>query len=435
MPSSFWNSCIAATVFLLTSNGIVYCDDWPQWRGLHRDGVWHESGIIESFDTEQLKHRWKAPVSSGYSGPTVAQGRVYVMDRIVRPNQQERVHCFDAETGRRLWTHAYNCEYRNISYEAGPRSSVSIESGKAYSLGSMGHLVCMDAANGSVLWNRDLNSDFQIRMPTWGIAGSPVVEDDLVIVQIGGAQNACVVAFDKTTGEERWRNVNDDTSYASPMVITQAGKRVLICWTGQNVIGIDPKTGTVFWSQPFPPHLWIIGIATPVVHNDRLFLTSCNDGSLMLQLDPAQPAATKLWQRKGDNERKTDALHSLISTPYLEGNYIYGVDAYAELRCLDARTGDRVWEDLSALPRLRYGTIHMIRNGKNIWMFTDRGELIISRLSPSGYQELSRAKLIEPTTQMRFRPQEPVCWSHPAFSNRHVFARNDKELVCVSLEK
>ena len=219
---------------------MVYSDDWPQWRGLHRDGVWHESGIIESFDTEQLKHRWKAPVSSGYSGPTVARGRVYVMDRIVQPNQQERVHCFDAETGRRLWTHAYNCEYRNISYEAGPRSSVSIESGKAYSLGAMGHLVCMDAVNGSVLWNRDLNSDFQIRMPTWGIAGSPVVEDDLVIVQIGGAQNACVVAFDKTTGEERWRNVSDDTSYASPIIITQAGKRVLVCWTGQNVIGIDP---------------------------------------------------------------------------------------------------------------------------------------------------------------------------------------------------
>jgi outer membrane protein assembly factor BamB len=116
----------------------------------------------------------------------------------------------------------------------------------------------------------------------------------------------------------------------------------------------------------------------------------------------------------------------------MAGDYVYGVDSYGELRCLDARTGDRVWEDLTATPKARWSNIHIVRNGPRYWMFNERGELLIGELSPKGFREISRAKLIEPTTE-QLAQRGGVCWSHPAYAGRCVFARNDRELVCASL--
>ena len=176
----------------------------------------------------------------------------------------------------------------------------------------------------------------------------------------------------------------------------------------------------------------IINVPTPVVERDRLFLTCFFDGSLMLKLDEDALRVEKLWRRQGPSEQQTDALHAMISTPRMKGDYVYGVDSYGELRCLDAKTGDRVWEDLTAVPKARWATIHMVRNGDRIWMFNERGELVIGTLSPQGFREISRAKLIAPTTE-QLDSRNGVCWSHPAYAYKHVFARNDRELVCASL--
>ena len=424
-------SCIFAW-FIVSSSTAVHADDWPQWRGPNRDGVWHETGVMEKFDKPQLDLVWRAEVSSGYSGPTVADRRVYVTDRVVEPRQRERVHCFDAATGKPIWTHSYDCPYRDVSYEAGPRTSVTINHGRAYALGTMGHFFCLDAATGNVLWQKDLHAEYSIRMPVWGIAAAPLIEDDLVIVQIGGEPNACLVALDKKSGKEKWRALNDGASYSAPIVIDQAGKRVLVCYTAENVVGLNPKSGKVYWKYPFPPKRTVIGIASPVPHKDFLFLTNFFDGSLLLRLDQNELAVEKVWQRVGASEQETDALQSIISTPYLDGDYIYGVDSYGELRCLDLHTGNRVWESLEAVPKARWATIHFVKNGDNVWMFNERGELIIAELSPTGFHEISRAKLIDPTEE-QLRQRGGVCWSHPAFADKHVFARNDKELVCANL--
>lgn len=153
----------------------------------------------------------------------------------------------------------------------------------------------------------------------------------------------------------------------------------------------------------------------------------------MLRLPSDELAVEKVWQRGGQNETRTVALHSIISTPMFQGDYIYGVDSYGELRCLEAATGDRVWEDLTVLARSRFGTIHFVKQADKVWMFTERGDLIISRLSPKGLQEISRTHLVDPTRE-QFRKRDGVCWAHPAFSNRHVYIRNDRELICASLE-
>jgi outer membrane protein assembly factor BamB len=436
-----------ASIAVLASVAILAvpsrADDWPQWRGPNRDGVWRETGVIEKFDADKLEGgqipiKWRVEIGSGYSGPTVANGRVYVTDRVTQPEQGERVHCFDEQTGEKVWSHEYRRTYAGVGYVAGPRACVTIDDGRAYALGTMGDFHCFDAKTGDIVWKKDLNEEYQIQMPIWGIAAAPLIEGELVIVQIGG-KGACLVAFDRKTGEERWKALDDRTSYAAPLMIEQAGQRVLVCWTGDNVVGLNPQTGKAFWKHPFKPNRMVIAISTPVVDAGRLFVTSFYDGSLLLKLDGDKPAVEQVWRRQGTDEMQTDALHSIIATPLIQGDYIYGVDSYGELRCLEAATGDRVWEDLTAAPNVRWGNIHMTPNGDKVWMFNEAGDLIISRLSPDGFEEISRARLIEPTEeQLRGRrgpDQTGVCWAHPAYANKHVFARNDKELVCASLEK
>ncbi|MEC9002651.1 MAG: PQQ-binding-like beta-propeller repeat protein [Planctomycetota bacterium] len=426
---------LARSVFLflascLVFQGFVQADDWPQWRGPQRDGVWRETGLMKSFSSPQLKIRWRVPVAPGYSGPTVAAGKVFLTDRVDEPEQIERVHCFDEMTGKKVWSFQYSCEY-SIGYNAGPRAAVNIDSGRAYSLGAMGHLHCFVADSGKLLWKKDLDKLFSIEMPIWGIAGAPLVVDDLLIVQAGG-KDACVVAFDAATGQKRWAALSDRASYSSLVLVKQAGKNVVVAWTGDSVSGLDPGTGKVHWRYPFAPSRMPIGVATPIISGDQLFVTSFYDGSLMLRLPTDRLAVEKVWQRKGASELKTAALHSIISTPLFLGKHIYGVDSYGELRCLEAASGERVWEDLTATPKARWSTIHFVRNQDRVWMFNERGELIIARLSADGFQEISRARLLEPTEE-QLRRRNGVCWAHPAFANRHVYARNDRELVCASL--
>ncbi len=426
-----WNSaCVAAALFLTATWALA--DDWPQWRGPNRDGVWHETGIIESFTGAQLELEWSAEVSNGYSGPTVAKGRVYVTDRVVDPDQMERVLCFDASSGERLWTHEYACRYRRVGYPDGPRASVTVAGGRAYSLGTMGHLRCLDAVSGELLWKKDPGTDYDVETPIWGIASAPLVEGDLLIVQLGARPDACIVALDKETGQEVWRALEDSASYSAPVIIEQAGERVLLCWTGENIVALVPSTGEVHWQYDTPATKMIINVPTPVTDGNRLFLSSFYDGAYMLRLHQDMLGVEKIWRRQGANERNTDALHAMITTPLIQGDYVYGVDSYGQLRCLDGRTGDRVWEDLTAVPSERWATIHMVRNGDRIWMFNDRGELIICTLSPEGFNEISRTKLIDPT-QGQLSRGDGVAWSHPAFANKHVFIRNDTQLVSASL--
>jgi outer membrane protein assembly factor BamB len=405
-------------------------DEWPQWRGPNRDGVWRETGLIDRFDAPEVSIRWRVPIGSGYSGPTVAEGRVYVTDRLVEPNEIERVHCFDWKTGRQLWLHSYEATYEGVNYTAGPRAAVLVDDGRAYSLGAAGHLHCFNAAEGTVLWKKDLRTEYGIRMPTWGIAAAPLLEGDLIIVQIGG-EDACLAAFDRKTGEERWTALADDASYSAPIVVEQAGRRVLVCWTGEQIAGLDPATGEQHWGFPFRWERWPIGIATPVVHDDFLLLSEAHKGTLLLRMSPDELAVEEVWHRR-KNDDNPEALHCLISTPLVQDDHIYGADNEGVLRCLDLETGRQIWEDESGVPRQRWAAIHLVKNADWVWMFNERGELIIARLSPDGFDEISRAKLIDPTTN-QLRRRGGVTWSHPAFAYRHVFARNDKELVCADL--
>lgn len=409
--------------------------DWPQWRGPARDGVWHETGLIDKFDGPEIKIKWRAPISNGFSGPTVAAGRVFVSDRVKEPKSAERVFCFNAETGDKLWSHSYDCDYAGVQVDNGPRASITVNEGRAYSLGATGSLYCFNAADGSVIWKHDCRTEYKIRMPDWGISAAPIVEGGLVVVMISGSPDACLVAFDKKTGKELWHALPDRATYSPPVVINQAGNRVLVCWTADRIAGLDPSTGKVYWEQPFPCTQNVDPCMAPVIQGDKLFASSVYEGSLMLRLKTDSLGVEKVWAKNAQDPRNPKAaLNTMFAAPIIDGDYLYGIDYFGELRCLNAGTGDRIWENLTLIPKGAWASAHMVRNGDKVWILNEKGQLIIAKLTPKAYTEISRAQLLKPT-----RGQLPqrggVTWSHPAYAYQHVFARNDEELICASLKK
>jgi outer membrane protein assembly factor BamB len=421
---------ISAITIIQTS---LFAEDWPQWRGPNRDGVWKVDGVRTELPDGQLPLTWSKEIGPGYSGPTVANGMVYVMDRQAE-KETERVHCLDSKTGDSVWTFEYSSPY-TVSYNAGPRASVTIDEGKAYAVGAMGRFHCFDARQGTVIWERDLNVDYRIQMPIWGIAASPLIYHDLVIQQVSGANGACVVAFNKTDGKEVWKALNDRAGYSSPIIIQQAGQDVLVCWTGDTLSGLNPKTGKVHWSHAMPPKNMPIGICTPSLDGELMLVSSFYDGSLMVRVPRDELKSTEIWRSVGPDEQNTVGLHAMIGTPIVRDGYIYGVDSYGQFRCLNAKTGERIWEDQSAVPKSRWSTIHMVQQSgtDRVWMFNERGELLITQMSPTGLTILDRCNLIEPTNA-QLGQRNGVCWSHPAFAEQSVFIRNDNKIVRASLK-
>ena len=189
-------------------------EDWAQWRGSDRLGIWTESGILESFPEDGLQIKWRTPVRSGFSGPSVADGRVFLLDWQEDPLSRtmdgtERIVAFDEQTGELLWAHEWETTYRMLmaSYAVGPRSTPTVDGDRVYAVGSTGRLFCLDVESGAVIWSKDYIEEYDTSVPTWGIASSPLVDGDKLITVVGGEPDALVVAFNKRSGEELWRAV------------------------------------------------------------------------------------------------------------------------------------------------------------------------------------------------------------------------------------
>lgn len=426
--------CRFASAFLLLFTMLpVSAQDWPQWRGINRNATIDDPEIGRNLPDGPLPVDWSAPVGPGYSGPTVADGRVYLTDRQgENRNVRERVLCFDASSGDLRWEVSNPVAYTIGYHASGPRAAVTVDGDVAYAVGGMGLMQCLDAETGDVIWKRDLNADFESRMPIWGITAAPLVYEDLVIQVAAGSSDDCIVALDAATGQTRWTALDQRAGYSAPILIRQGNQDVVVCWTGESVSGLDPSDGRVFWSIEMLPRNMPIGVPTPVVQDHQLFVSSFYDGSMLIDLNPDRPDAETSWYRVGQDEKNTDALHAMISNPIIKGDHIYGFDSYGELRCLQLSTGDRVWEDLTVVPRARWATVHTIRNGDREFMLNDRGELLVVSLSPDGVKIHSRSQLLSPTKQQLSR-RDGVVWAHPAIADGHIYARNDKVLVRASL--
>ncbi len=439
----FVSLSVSLFVFMVTVRQ-NQAEDWPQWLGPQRDSVWREAGIVDKFPTQGPRQLWRQKVGFGYAGPAVAQGRVFVADYLVneipypaagrrdRLQGTERVLCLAADTGKILWKYQYECTY-HISYPYGPRVTPTVDGNRVYTLGAEGRLLCLGVTDGSVIWSKQLTDQYHCKTPPWGFAGHPLIDGNRLICLVGGEESVAV-AFNKETGEEVWHALSaKEPGYCPPTIIQAGGTRQLLIWHPESLNSLNPKTGEKYWSEKLTPD-WGMSIATPRQNGPYLFVGGIVMKSMLLKLATDHPAAEFVWQGK-----KGVGIAPTFSTPFAENGYLYGIDMRGELRCVKLETGEQLWSTYAATTGDRpknNASAFLVKQGDRFFIFNERGELIIARLSPRqsppGYDELSRAKILEPLSKSEGRN---VLWSHPAFAQKCIFARNDQEIVCFSLAK
>ena len=388
--------------------------DWPQFRGPRGDGTWQGPALPEKWPSSGLKQVWKKPIGGGYAGVSVANGRVYTMDRQTNP-EVERVLCFDAATGESLWEHFYPVTYGKLDYGNGPRAAPTIDAGQVFTVGAMGDLRCLDAKTGKVIWSKNYLTDFAGRLPTWGFAASPLIYAEWVILQPGGEKSS-VVAIERATGREVWRSMGDEAGYCTPLIHHAHGQDELVCWTPSHIRSLEVRTGKPLWSFPYEI-TYGVSIAKPILQENIVFVAGYWHGSKAIQLGETPTDATMAWE-------ENKFLRGLMSQPLYRDKHVYLLDKQYGLTCFELRTGKKLWDDKNQMtPRGRnpHASLVWLGNSDRAIILNEEGDLILARLTPEGYHEQSRTRITDFT------------WAHPAFAGTHVYARTDKELICVSL--
>jgi outer membrane protein assembly factor BamB len=427
---------VAACVLVV---GRALADDWPQWMGPHRDNVWREEGVLETFPAEGPRVVWRVPIAGGYAGPAVAAGRVFVTDYVTEADVKianferksstgsERVLCLDEATGRILWKHAYPVTY-TIAYPAGPRCTPMVDGDRVYTLGAEGNLICFEAATGKILWERDLKKDYATKAALWGWASHPLIDGDRLIC-IAGTDTAHAVALDTRSGREVWRaGKAPEQGYVPPSIIEAAGVRQLVLVKPDGVYAVEPETGKLLWETPYGADNGSI-IMTPVRVGEYLYIGGYQNKNLLLKLKGDAPGVEVVWRNK-----PKQGISAVNVQPFVADGLVYGFHENGELRAMRLPDGDFAWRGggpLGGRPQ-GSGTAFITRHGDRFFLFAETGDLVIAKLTPTGYEELSRANLIEPTNVAFGRP---VVWCAPAYANRSMIVRNDAEIIRVSLAK
>ena len=302
---------------------------------------------------------------------------------------------------------------------------------RVYVLGAMGHLWCLNSKSGEVIWSKLLTKDYKAPVPIWGFCGHPLVEGNQLICLVGGP-GSIAVSFDKRTGKELWRSLSaaSGAGYCPPTMIRAGGRRQLVIWHPEAVNGLNPKTGKVYWTVPLKPD-YTMSVTAPRQFGDYLYVSGHVRVGALLKLNSDMPGASIAWRGTPNK-----GVYCCNSTPLIDKGTIYGVCAtQGQLRAVELKTGKRLWQTFKPTTgrRVGHGTAYIVRlrDTDRYFMFNERGDLILARFSPKRYEEISRMHVLEPTSPAGRK----VCWSHPAFANRCVFIRNDKQLVCLSLAK
>lgn len=386
--------------------------DWPQWLGPRRDGGSEET--VAPWQTAP-KVLWRQPVGEGHSSPVVAGGKTYIFTK-THDKDEEVIEAFNDVDGAKLWRAAYERGSFRSFYGNGPRATPTVHGGKVYTFGISGILTCSSAADGGKLWQIDTLKTYGAANLFFGASCSPIVEGERVLVNVGG-KGASIVAFDKDTGKELWKNLDDKASYSSPIAIGTGDKRQLVFLTAKRLLAVSPLDGAVRWEFPLVDKL-SESSTTPVLAGKLLFGSSVTYGGVGLKLDDNLAKAGKQWHDA--------ALTCYFSTPVVVGKHLYLVTgaaslikASATLHCVDVETGKKLWS------RPNVGKYHasLLRTGDNkLLLLEEAGNLVLLDPDPAGYRELARAKICGNT------------WAHPALANGRLYVRDDRELVCVEMK-
>ena len=419
----------------------TFAEDWPQWLGSQRDGVYRETGIAKTIPANGLPVLWRTPIHGGYSGPAVANGRVFVTDFKTSSGKStndpgardkvagtERIVCLEEATGKELWKVEYERTYQ-ISYANGPRATPTVDGQFVYCLGAEGDLLCLDVATGEIKWKQQLAEAYKTQAPIWGYSAHPLVYGDTLITLAGG-EGSIVVALDKMTGKERWRALSaSEIGYCPPSILKLGGKDRLVIWDADKLNALEPDTGKVVWSKPLQPR-YAMSITVPRVSGDLLFASGIGEVSGVFPINKDGSLGDSLW-----NGKPKIGVYCANSTPAFEGEVIYGADCGSGMMiAVNARDGSRYWETFKPTTggerRASHGTVFIVKHEDRYLLFSETGDLIFAKLTPKAYEEQSRMHVLDATSECFGRS---VVWSHPAFANRKLFARNDREIVCVDL--
>ncbi len=418
--------------------GQAAAEDWPQFNGPDRNGHLDEKYQLTELPKSGLEKLWSTPISGGYSGPAVADGKVFVSDFVIESGEvtnnpgaadklvgAERLLCLDESTGKILWTHSDKRSIE-VSFGSGPRTTPTIDGGLVYTLGSEGHLEALDIATGKLVWDVSLKDQYAAKTPTWGFASSPLIHGDLLYTLAGG-EGSIVVALDKRTGKEAWKSVSaSGIGYCPPMLITIGDDQLLLAWDAEKLNCLDLKSGRVYWSEPLSPS-YEMAIAPPLQNGDHLYVSGIGEIGRMYRIKPDNSGLETLWT----GTPKTAAYFSNAAGIFTD-NFIVGSDCGSgNLIAFNAVDGKRYWETLKPTSgterRASHGTAFTFKGpGDVYYLFSETGDLIVAELTPENYKEVSRQHLIDATNSWQGRE---VVWAYPAFANNTIFVRNDKEIA------
>ena len=387
-------------------------DDWPQFLGPERNGVYRGPALAESWGPQGPRVVWRKSIGQGLSGPVVAQGRVILFHRI---GNQEIVDAIDARTGAAQWRYAYASAYRDdFGFDEGPRAVPVVAGGIVYTFGAEGQLHAVDLAKGTRVWSVDTMQRFSVPKGFFGAAGSPLVEDGRVLANVGGPK-AGVVAFDARTGNVLWTATNAGASYSSAVGATIAGRRLAIFLTRAGLVGLDPATGQVQFERPWRARQAAsVNVATPLVVGDLIFVSAeYGPGAAALRLDGS--GLKELWA-------SDEAMSNHYATSVHHDGFLYGFHGRQEFgpsfRAVELRTGKVRWSQ----DQFRAGSVTLA--GDRLVILREGGELVVAAASPDAFTPLARAQILPATVR-----------AYPALSDGFLFARNDSTLICLDLRR
>jgi outer membrane protein assembly factor BamB len=389
---------------LASAASMAGAGDWPRWRGPDLNGISSETGWTAHWPAEGPRQIWKTTVGTGFSSLAVSKGRVYTMGNA---RDTEAVYCLDAETGRELWVQFYSCPVDPNMYEGGPSATPTVDAGRVFTLSRRGDLFCFEAESGKIIWQKNIASETGAARPTWGFAGSPLVEGDLLILNVGSAGTA----LEKATGKLVWQSGKNPAGYSTPVPLDWEGERYVLLFGQQALTAVHARSGKALWSHPWKtPH--DINAADPIVAGDKVFLSSgYHRGGAVLKLTSAGPRV--LWENKD--------MRNQFNPSVLIGNKLYGFDGNSgqggALKCVDFESGVVHWAE----PKISFGAL--MAAGQNLIVLSERGELLAGPASPAAFKPTSRAQVLGGR-----------CWTTPVLANGRLYCRNSRgDIVCLDV--
>jgi len=388
---------------------------WTDFRGPFRDGFYRERPIRTDWPRGGLKPIWKQPIGGGYASFVIAHGRAFTIEQ---RGEQEVVAAYEVITGREVWTNAWNALFRESLGGDGPRATPTWAEGVVFALGALGELRALDESTGRVIWRTNILEDNRALNLDWGMAASPLVVDDTLVVLPGGPDSRSVVAYNRKTGMRVWSALSDKQAYASPMLVTLAGVRQLIVFTAKRLVGLTPDGGELLWEYPWRTDFDINAGQPMLVGDNRVFLSSgYGAGAAVIEVvpSPAQEPAPYVAQFAVREIWRNNRMKNTFTSSVLHNGFIYGLDE-SILACVDAATGELRWKGG------RYGHGQVLLASGHLIVLTEDGGLALVRATPNRHEELTRFPAIEGKT-----------WNHPAMTDGVLLIRNLAEMAAYDL--